>query len=188
MKKTLRSKTKIYGVWRSMFQRCTNPNHIYYENYGGRGIDVCEEWKNSDTFITWAKSNGYKENLTIDRINNDLGYSPSNCHWATKKQQENNKRNNHLITIDGVTKNITQWSECSGIDKATLYSRSYSGFCPKKMLSPVRNARLISINGKTKTFKEWSDVSGIGRTTLIKRINHGCPPEKLLTPVGELRI
>ena len=85
--------TKLYGVWSSMKHRCTNPHDKRFKDYGGRGITVCQEWLHDfSAFQTWALSNGYQEGLTVDRINNDGGYSPNNCRWATMKEQMANQR------------------------------------------------------------------------------------------------
>ena len=87
------SYSKLYKVWQGMKTRCYNPKFIYYNNYGGRGIKICDEWLNDfGKFYDWTINNGYKEGLTIDRINNDGNYEPSNCRWITRAEQNRNQR------------------------------------------------------------------------------------------------
>lgn len=87
------SDSKLYKVWHGMKTRCYNKNFMYYYNYGGRGITICDEWKNDfKIFYNWAIKNGYKEGLTIDRINNDGNYEPNNCRWITRAEQNRNQR------------------------------------------------------------------------------------------------
>lgn len=119
----------IHSRYHNMKQRCYNPNEKAYKNYGGRGITVCEEWKQSfEPFYDWAICNGFKEYLTIDRIDNNKGYSPENCRWITRKEQNNNFRKNRLITYNGETKTMAQWAEILNIKYKIFSSRFASGW------------------------------------------------------------
>ena len=91
----------IYNTWNCMIQRCSNQKNKYYKNYGGKGICVCDEWKNAAKFIEWAFKNGYKDGLTIDRIDNSKGYSPENCRWATRADQNRNTTRNKYVIYKG---------------------------------------------------------------------------------------
>lgn len=117
-------KTRLYRIWSNIKSRCENPGSSVYERYGGRGITVCDEWRDSfQSFKDWAEENGYKDNLTIDRIDNNGEYSPENCRWATPKEQGNNKRNNHLIEINGETKTLSQWCDLYGLSSDLVKQR-----------------------------------------------------------------
>lgn len=111
------NKTKLWKVWSEMNQRCNNINHASYSYYGGRGIKVCDEWKRvANKFIEWARANGYKDGLTIDRINNDGNYEPSNCEFKTRSEQALNRRRkkNCMSKYEGVAwhKQSSKWRAC----------------------------------------------------------------------------
>lgn len=105
----------LYTRWKSMKERCDNPHHTSYPNYGGRGIKVCKEWSRSFVaYRNWALSSGYKPGLQLDRINNDGNYEPSNCRWSTPKEQAYNRRTNRYFTVYGVTHTFKEWVEILG--------------------------------------------------------------------------
>lgn len=119
-----RKRERIYDIWRAMKERCYNPKNISYKNYGGRGITVCDEWRNSyDVFKQWSLSSGYSDDMSIDRIDSSLCYSPENCRWASRKTQNNNTRHNTYITAFGKTQTLSQWSEEVGIKTDVISSR-----------------------------------------------------------------
>lgn len=135
---------RLYQTWRGMIDRCENPKAKYYCNYGGRGISVCTEWHEFETFAKWALNNGYTKELTIDRMDNDGSYCPENCKWSTKIEQENNKRSNRKVTINGETKNLCQWCELYGIKEVSVYSRMRYGWDIEKAIkTPVRPSKKI---------------------------------------------
>lgn len=129
--------TKVHGVWAAMIRRCQNKNSDGYRYYGGRGITVCNEWKDASVFIKWALDNGYKDGLKIDRINNNGMYEPSNCRFITHKENCRNRRSSHLITINGVTKSLIEWVEFSGIGLSTIKHRIKRGISSERLLDPV---------------------------------------------------
>lgn len=134
------SKTRLYAIWIGMKKRCYTPTSTGYENYGARGIRVCDEWlHNFLVFQKWMYDNGYIETAkrgeyTLDRINTDGNYSPENCRIITQKEQCSNRRNNVKVSINGVTHTIKQWSEITNISKTTLYQRYYRGIKGKEFI------------------------------------------------------
>ena len=118
----------LYWVWSAMKARCNNPNDRCYQNYGGRGIRVCEAWESSRMFMEWALANGYRHGLTIDRIDNNKGYSPDNCRWVDAKTQARNKSDNRYVTFNGETHCLSEWSEITGIRSSVLKHRLNSGW------------------------------------------------------------
>lgn len=118
------SSNRLYSIWTNMKTRCYNKNSPKYKVYGARGITVCETWKNSYiVFKEWAITHGYSDCLTLDRIDVNGNYEPSNCRWLSVKQQENNRTNNRLITYKGETKTMSEWAEYLGISYNCLQMR-----------------------------------------------------------------
>jgi len=147
--------SKLYSVWCNMRKRCLSPSSKNYEQYGGRGITICEEWSDYNIFREWALSNGYVLSAasglcTLDRIDNEKGYSPENCRWTTHKNQQRNKRNNNRISFRGETHCLTEWAEITGISRNTLNSRYRGGWPPETMLTakPTHKNTWAGLNGK----------------------------------------
>lgn len=137
------SKHPLYGEWAQMIRRCYNPTAHNYERYGGRGITVCDEWRESPAkFIEWAESMGGRPNgMTLDRINNDKGYSPENCRWATVKQQQQNQRSNLIIDICGEKKALAEWCRIYEIAPQTVQGRISRGWDSVKAVTTPINKK-----------------------------------------------
>mgnify|MGYP000935003826 CR=1 FL=1 len=118
------SQTKLFNVWHGIKKRCLTKSDKHYKDYGGRGITICDEWKNNFIiFYNWSMKNGYKDGLTIDRINNNGNYEPSNCRWTTLRVQANNRRSNVLVTYKGETLTLTQMARKYNISFGMLRTR-----------------------------------------------------------------
>ena len=117
------TKTRLYKIWNGMRQRCMNENDQAYIRYGARGISVCKEWDSFLAFKQWAISHGYRDDLTIDRINVNGNYEPCNCRWADIIVQSNNKTNSHYLVLDGRKQTMAQWAKELNIKTETLYAR-----------------------------------------------------------------
>ena len=116
--------TPLYIKYQAMIGRCKYPSNINYKAYGGRGICVCEEWqKDFRNFYKWAMENGYEDGLTIDRIDVDGNYEPSNCRFVPMSEQYNNRTDNHYLTYNGETHTLSEWSRIKGINVGTLKDR-----------------------------------------------------------------
>lgn len=134
--------TRIYRIWLLMKNRCFNSKYHLFKNYGGRGITICNEWKNDfKSFYDWSMNNGYDEHLTIDRIDVNGNYEPSNCRWATKLQQQRNTTRLRKITYKNETHCISEWAELLGLKYNTLYYRfrrnNYSEVVLKRIIENV---------------------------------------------------
>lgn len=135
----LAKKTKLYGRWVMMKQRCYNPNNKDYYNYGARGIKVCDEWRNNYlNFHNWAYANGYNDTLSIDRIDVNGDYKPINCRWVDKNIQANNKVCTIYIDYEGNSVTLTELSNITGIKRETLEMRYIRGDRGERLYRPVR--------------------------------------------------
>lgn len=149
------SKTRLHTIWSGMRKRCYLPTTTRYECYGGRGIKVCEEWRNSFmAFHNWAIFNGYEKHLTIDRIDNDGDYTPDNCRWATRKEQMNNTSDNVRIEIDGEIYDAEGAANVVGLPPQILEGRWARGqrgadlFRPYKQRRDLKGRRKEAIRDK----------------------------------------
>lgn len=119
---------RLYNIWKGMRSRCNNPNSYAYNNYGGRGVKICEEWNDYEKFRIWALSSGFRENksgliCSIDRIDTNGNYCPENCRWVDIKTQCRNRRSNRLLEVDGEVKSIVEWSEEYGVPAKYIKAR-----------------------------------------------------------------
>lgn len=190
-----------YRAWQAMKDRCLNPHNVGYPNYGGRGIQVHQTWK--DSFDQFRQDMGpCPEGWTLDRINNSGNYEPTNCRWATRETQGNNKRTNRKITLDGKAKTASQWEKELNIGHGTVTDRYRRGVTTiKDMLNPPaevnRNLTLLTLTektnnerlnlhvGETKPIVQWATLMGMNPVTLTARLRNGLNLKEALTkPVG----
>jgi hypothetical protein len=128
-----------YNTYRGMILRCTNPNAPSYRNYGGRGITVCDRWRESFTLFLEDMGLKPEKNYQLDRIDNDKGYSPDNCRWTTPTKNSNNRRNNVIIKCGGESKTLTEWANLVGVSRSTIDSRIKRGWSPERAVcEPTR--------------------------------------------------
>lgn len=134
----VRHKEPLYSVWSDIKYRCYNRNCSGYPYYGGRGIKMCHEWKEDyATFRAWAISTGYRDGLSIDRIDVNGNYEPSNCRWATAKQQANNRRNNKIIEIRGESRTIAEWADMLNVTHSRIWHNINKGVTGEELLSKL---------------------------------------------------
>lgn len=183
--------TRLYSTWHNMRCRCDNPNHKSYKHYGGRGITYCAEWHDFPPFMEWAISHGYNDSLTLDRIDTNGNYEPSNCKWSTPKEQCNNRRNNKKFTFNGETLTLSEWSDKLHIPRHTLWCRiqKYHMSIDKALTMPVGASRgknhfekLITFNGETLNQKQWAERLGMYPTSLQRRLERMSVEEALTLP------
>ncbi len=172
-----RKKTAEYQTWLGMWQRCGNPRSTNFKNYGGRGIKVCERWQKFENFIADMGRRPSAEH-SIERKDHDGDYCSENCVWATRVEQNNNSRHNVLLTHNGKTQNIMQWSQELGMSFTALWSRINVYKWPlERALTEKQHSKkkslLLTIDGVTKTALEWAEFSGTKYSTVYYRHQQG---------------
>lgn len=178
--------TKLYRAWDHMKYRCCNENCKNYNEYGGRGIIICNEWLGEDgftNFMKWSLENGFDQNKSIDRINNDGNYEPSNCRWTDMKTQANNKSINKIIEYNGISKTMSKWAEEYGVPYGTFVKRINYGWNIERALNEeVTQSRKkkIDINGEEHTYEDISKITGYSVKTLTNKYYKGIRDERLL--------
>ena len=163
---------RIRSIYTNMKTRCYNPNSNRYYCYGGRGIKVCEDWKNNfANFKEWALNNGYAENLTLDRINNNGDYEPNNCRWVTYKQQRLNSTTNRIIEIYGNKKTITEWCEYFNIPYYVINNRvnKYGWDIYKALTTPIMKKTLYDCYGEFLTVPQIHSKYGIPKYAIYRK-------------------
>lgn len=149
-----------------MKRRCYNPEEKFYKDYGGRGIKVCDEWMDKKeghgNFQKWAVENGWEEGRSIDRIDVNGNYEPSNCRWATPEEQANNRRNNNYVTINGVTKTTSEWARQIGISQNAFTGRINSGWTGEELLKPKFKPLKMSKAEMAKEIRAWRNLEEQG--------------------------
>lgn len=175
------SHERLYHIWLGMRKRCYNTNDKSYNHYGGRGIKICNEWGAGKldisgylAFKKWAKENGYKEDLSIDRIDVDGPYSPENCRWATFELQCQNKTNTVYVETDQGEKPLVCFLQTSEVKSGTVRKRVKQGMCIDDAINlPAENGRFIEFNGKRQSIRAWALEIGMNPATLLRRVNAG---------------
>lgn len=190
MNKHGESGSRLFNIWCGMKSRCgdgAKTRDAFY--YKDRGIRVFKDWHKFSIFRDWAKENGYKSNLTLERIDVNGGYFPGNCKWIPSKDQNRNKRNNHRITINGETKILDDWSREYGIKPNTITTRilKYGWDEQRAVTTPVVNNEFYTGRfkkykafGRELTLSEWNKITGIPSWKISERIKRGWKPERAL--------
>lgn len=164
---------RIRRIYSNMKTRCYNPISNRYNRYGGRGISVCKEWLDSfGVFQKWALENGYADDLTLDRIDNNGNYCPENCRWATYKEQRRNSTGTRTITINGKTKIISEWCEQFCIPYYVVNNRlnKYGWSIEKSLQTPVKVEKKYKVFGKELTINEIHKITGDPKYNLYRKL------------------
>ena len=192
------SDTRLYRIWASMKSRCYNKKHTAYHRYGGRGITVCGEWLTDfSAFASWALESGYTDELSIDRINNDKGYSPENCRWVplSSAEQQLGRANARVVEYNGEKKQLCEWAKELGLNYTTIRERLKRGWSVDEAFNPGLSTnkqlhpnqpkhrphwRHIEVNGERMYIAEAARKYGVDPTKLRKKIDRGLTPEEAI--------
>lgn len=180
---------RIHSIWKGMVERCEFPQRCSQRDwrlYGARGIRVCAEWHDYGTFKDWALAHGYNDSLTIDRIDPDGDYEPSNCRWADFETQANNRRGNVFIEYQGERLTVAQWSRRIGVSQPVIHKRLKAGWSPERILTTPADRRSsvryrLEYDGKSLTTREWSAITGLSVGLIRRRMHAGWDTERILT-------
>lgn len=182
--------SSLYFIWGGVKQRCLNPKHAAYHRYGGRGITICDRWKDSFDNFLQDMGGSYKSKLTLERVDNNKGYCPENCRWATMKEQANNTNTNKHITYNGETLTITQAAEKYGLSYSLLVTRisTYKWSIEKALTTQVAKDLVVDYMGERITVTNLANRIGMKVSTLRGRIvNYKWSVEKSVTfPVRDI--
>jgi len=165
-----RTKSAEYRTWAAMKSRCQDPSASSFQNYGQRGITVCSRWNNSFEMFLGDMGPRPSKNHSIDRRDVNGNYEPTNCRWATAKEQANNKRNNRWLTINGKTRTLQQWADAAGLDRSVIVSRVQAGISGEALLAPSDRHNYLTYKGITDSYKGWSVRTGIKHETISQRV------------------
>ena len=169
-----------YRVWCAMKGRCLNPNDQNFHHYGGRGITVCDRWMKYESFIA-DMGNRPSPKHQLERLNNDHGYSPLNCKWATIEEQHRNQRSNVNITVNGETKVAADWASEIGVSQSVIHNRMASGMSGEEAVSRPCKSRGVIFEGVLVPLTALAERFGISGRTLFKRVKNGMDIESALT-------
>ncbi len=166
---------RVYEVWKKIKERCNNPNSQHYHRYGGRGITMCQRWVND--FAAFREDVGEPPSKahTLDRIDNDGNYEPSNVRWSTRKEQANNRSTNVVLTHNGLTMTLMQWSEHLGWKYGLIASRWKNGLRGDELFAEPKHERnkVYEYKGQYKTLAKWAEETGVSYNTLVWRVKNG---------------
>lgn len=188
-KRSMSRTDSIYAIWVSMKRRCLNKNDRSYNNYGGRGIKVCDRW--IESVVNFFEDMGPRpgKEYSLDRIDVNGNYCPENCRWATRKEQAGNTRMTRKVTYQGNTKCLRDWAKKTGISEKTLANRLNAGWSIEDTLFTKPRRNLVTYQGITKPLCEWAKDYSIPRSVLSERLrkSHWSIEKALTTPVESYR-